>query len=320
MTPATLAAQAPTPAHILASASVEPHLDSPKLPAVAPTGAASVVISKTSVAASSTDAGPVTTAETTVEGEDQPDVPLWARTYHVSQPPFEVSSRGHPLDVVPKTATQESPESNASPEEVERRQNEVAELDARNATAKALDEEHNSGYTRNWALPWHDQRFHSKWYKQDHIAPYQHEDPALRALRHEDPEGFLHKNGIEVESLSPRFGSAVRGPGIDLTRLTPGELDELALFVTQRGVVTFEGQEAFINSSPEKLVEFGKHFSPVLHQHPVASEVKGYPELLPIYRSDTLNFAKAAFKHTHGLNGACDLNLCTVAPWPTVRT
>ena len=85
---------------------------------------------------------------------------------------------------------------------------------------------------------------------------FDHVDPGSRALTHEDPDAFLEK--AIVSDLTPRFGSEVRG--VDLAVLSAEGRDQLALYVAKRGVVAFRGQDDFINASPERYLEWGRHF------------------------------------------------------------
>ena len=107
-------------------------------------------------------------------------------------------------------------------------------------------------------------------------------DVGLRALHHLNPRSFLDK-AAALDDLSPRFGTSVKG--IDVTSLSSDELDQLALYVAERGVVVLEDQHAFINQSPEKIKEFGRHFSPRLHQHQVSGQPRDHPEFHLIYKS-----------------------------------
>lgn len=85
-----------------------------------------------------------------------------------------------------------------------------------------------SAYPYAWALP----TFH-RGTKLPPLEPFEHADPGLRALKHEDPQAFL-RSASRVEGLTPRFGSSVEG--VQLHKLNAPEKDQLALFVAQRGV------------------------------------------------------------------------------------
>ena len=93
----------------------------------------------------------------------------------------------------------------------------------------------------------------------EHYPPlelFDHVDPGSRALTHEDSNAFLAT--AIVSDLTPRFGSEIRG--INLSTLNAEGRDQLALFVARRGVVTFRGQDDFINAPAERYLEWGRHF------------------------------------------------------------
>ncbi|KIY50429.1 TauD-domain-containing protein [Fistulina hepatica ATCC 64428] len=120
-------------------------------------------------------------------------------------------------------------------------------------------------------------------YPDDHyppLEPFEFHDPALRALEHENPRSFLD-TATSVIELTPRIGSEVRG--VSLVKLNEGERDQLALEVARRGVVVFRDQHDFINSDPEFLKSWGRHFGR-LHIHPVSGQPKGIPEFHLVYR------------------------------------
>lgn len=106
-------------------------------------------------------------------------------------------------------------------------------------------------------------------------------DVGHRALTLAHPRAFL--DGATIDDLTPRFGSSVKG--VDLTRLTASDLDQLALYVAQRGVVVFEDNDAFIDQGPEQLKAFGRHFSPRLHAHQVSGQPKGHNEFHLVYKA-----------------------------------
>ncbi|OCF72416.1 hypothetical protein I204_06795 [Kwoniella mangroviensis CBS 8886] len=111
------------------------------------------------------------------------------------------------------------------------------------------------------------------------LTPFEHHDPGLDALKHENPREFL--DGAIVTSLSPNFGSEVEG--IQLSNLDARGKSQLALFVAQRGVIAFRDQD-FIDQSPEwQLNEWGKTFGR-LHIHPTSGAPERYPEFHLVYR------------------------------------
>lgn len=215
--------------------------------------------------------------------KDQSNLPYWARIYPVSYPSFEEVSKGKKEDKHAPTPEEEFPSAQASEEERARRGRELEELGEASKVKRPLDEDFEPNYKYAWALPWFDERYKSKHFKDGHFSPFEHHDVGLRALTHEDPESFLHKPGVQTEDLSPGFGTRVTG--LDLTQLTAREKDQLALFISQRGVVVFEDQEPFIDQTPEKLKDYGYHFSQKLHVHQVSGQPKDHPEFHLVYRS-----------------------------------
>ncbi|KAH8823205.1 hypothetical protein DL96DRAFT_1713644 [Flagelloscypha sp. PMI_526] len=121
------------------------------------------------------------------------------------------------------------------------------------------------------------------------LTPFDHEDPALRALKHDNPRSFL--DSAQVVELTPDFGSEVKG--LDLSVLSSDEKDQLALEVEKRGILVFRGQQNFIDAHPDKYLEWGRHFGR-LHIHPTSGHPKGYPEFHLVYRDgeSTYNFEK----------------------------
>lgn len=102
-----------------------------------------------------------------------------------------------------------------------------------------------------------------------------------RALKHANPRSFLDQ--AEVDNLTPRLGSSIKG--VDLTRLSSDEMDQMSLYVAQRGVVVFHDNQEFIDQGPEALKRFGHHFSPRLHAHQVSGQPKGHSEFHLVYKS-----------------------------------
>ncbi|ETS86244.1 hypothetical protein PFICI_00072 [Pestalotiopsis fici W106-1] len=114
--------------------------------------------------------------------------------------------------------------------------------------------------------------------KQEPLEEFVHHDVGLRA----DPEkkALLTAPGSSFEEITPAIGTEVRG--LQLSALTSQQRDELALLAAERGVVVFKDQD-FADIGPDRQREFGEHFGP-LHIHQHGGQIKGYPELLPVYR------------------------------------
>ncbi|KAA1468481.1 TauD-domain-containing protein [Dentipellis sp. KUC8613] len=118
------------------------------------------------------------------------------------------------------------------------------------------------------------------------LTPFEHVDPAARALTHPNPRSFLD-NATSVVELTPRLGTEVHG--VNLARLDSAGRDQLALEVARRGLVIFRDQQEFIDSSPEFYLEWGRHFGR-LHVHPTSGHPKGYPELHLVYKDANTTF------------------------------
>ncbi|KAK1486535.1 hypothetical protein CABS01_13163 [Colletotrichum abscissum] len=113
------------------------------------------------------------------------------------------------------------------------------------------------------------------------LEEFHHDDVGLRA----DPtkENLLGATGVSYEEVTPAVGTEIRG--IQLSQLSFAQLDELALFAAERGVVIFRDQD-FADIGPEKQKAYGRHFGS-LHVHQMGGQIKDYPELLPVYRDFT---------------------------------
>ncbi|KAF2143966.1 uncharacterized protein K452DRAFT_349819 [Aplosporella prunicola CBS 121167] len=106
----------------------------------------------------------------------------------------------------------------------------------------------------------------------DHVDVGNRADPSKRNL--------LEAPGASIHEITPAIGTEIKG--LQLSKLTLSQLDELALLAAERGVVVFKNQD-FADIGPERQKEYGKHFGP-LHVHQMGGQVKDYPELLPVYR------------------------------------
>ncbi|KIK97021.1 hypothetical protein PAXRUDRAFT_825355 [Paxillus rubicundulus Ve08.2h10] len=102
----------------------------------------------------------------------------------------------------------------------------------------------------------------------------------------------------KVKNLTPAIGTEITG--IDLRQLTPGQKDELALLVAERGVVFFRDQELNIHEQ----LDIARHFGP-LHKHattPIPKE-PGLEEVHVVYndaarRPDSSAFSKLELWHS----------------------
>lgn len=110
------------------------------------------------------------------------------------------------------------------------------------------------------------------------MREFEHIDVGHRA----DPSKsrLLSIAGIHLQEVTPNVGTYVNG--IQLSQLSPEQLDDLALLAAERGVVIFRDQD-FADIGPEKQREYGAHFGH-LHVHQMGTHIKDYPEILPVYR------------------------------------
>ncbi|WWC90304.1 uncharacterized protein L201_005237 [Kwoniella dendrophila CBS 6074] len=112
------------------------------------------------------------------------------------------------------------------------------------------------------------------------LTPFEHKDPGLEALMHDNPREFLG-GATAINALSPNFGSEIEG--VQLHKLDAKGKSQLALYVAQRGVVVFRDQD-FIDQSPDwQLNEWGKTFGR-LHIHPTSGAPAEYPEFYLVYK------------------------------------
>lgn len=129
-------------------------------------------------------------------------------------------------------------------------------------------------------------RFLPTWDKTVHyppLEPFEHVDPGHKALNDAHPRSFL--DSAKVDDSTPGFGSVIKG--IQLSKLTTHEREQLALYVAQRGVVAFRDQD-FVDQSPEwQLQDWGAFFGR-LHIHPTSGAPAGIPELHLIHRHNNV--------------------------------
>ncbi|KAH9912253.1 uncharacterized protein BXZ73DRAFT_93224 [Epithele typhae] len=124
--------------------------------------------------------------------------------------------------------------------------------------------------------------------KEEHyppLTPFEHVDPAARALSHSNPRAFL--DGASLVDLTPRLGTEVRG--INLVDLDNDGRDQLALEVARRGVMVFRDQQPFLDSSLDFFRAWSAHFGRP-HIHPTSGHPDGVPELHLVYRDEHTTF------------------------------
>jgi sulfonate dioxygenase len=118
------------------------------------------------------------------------------------------------------------------------------------------------------------------------LTPFEHVDPALRALSHDNPRAFLD-NATSVRELTPYIGTEITG--VNLAKLDSAGRDQLALEVAKRGLFVFKDQQDFIDRGPDFYLEWGRHFGR-LHIHPTSGHPAGYPEIHLVYRDVDSSF------------------------------
>ncbi|ODO11289.1 hypothetical protein I350_00065 [Cryptococcus amylolentus CBS 6273] len=107
--------------------------------------------------------------------------------------------------------------------------------------------------------------------------PFEHIDRGLSA----DPNfPDLLPTSARVEHLTPVIGTEVRG--VQLSKLSDEGRDQLALYVAQRGVVVFRGQD-FRDLEPEQQLEFVRYFGPH-YLHPSDRHPKDLPQYYSIFQ------------------------------------
>jgi sulfonate dioxygenase len=93
------------------------------------------------------------------------------------------------------------------------------------------------------------------------IKPFDFADRGL--LADKAKKNLLHDPKAKVTELTPRVGTEIRG--LQLSKLTDAQKNELALLIAERGVVIFRDQD-FKDIGPQKQKELGAYFGP-LHVH-----------------------------------------------------
>ncbi|KAE8370181.1 alpha-ketoglutarate-dependent taurine dioxygenase [Aspergillus caelatus] len=130
-------------------------------------------------------------------------------------------------------------------------------------------------------------------------------DPSFPDLLTED---------AQVEDLTPKFGSEVRG--IQLSKLTNEGKDQLALFVAQRKVVAFRNQD-FAQMRIDEALNYGGYFGRHL-VHPTSAAPPGYPEIHIVHRGpEEKTCANALSQRTSAVYWHSDLSFEEQPPGTT---
>lgn len=85
--------------------------------------------------------------------------------------------------------------------------------------------------------------------------------------------------GLQVTKLTPVVGTEIRG--LQLSGIDESRKNDLALLISQCGVVVFRDQD-FKDIGPERQKDFARYFGP-LHIHASGSHAKHHLEILNIY-------------------------------------
>ena len=93
--------------------------------------------------------------------------------------------------------------------------------------------------------------------------PFEFRDRGLNADKAKPHLLFTNDPAVVITKLTPRVGTEIRG--LQLSRLTATQKDELALLIAERGVVVFRGQD-FKDIGAQKQKDFGAYFGK-LHVH-----------------------------------------------------
>lgn len=120
----------------------------------------------------------------------------------------------------------------------------------------AFNTDAHKGYEYSQYLPVYDNET-----KFPPLEPFEFVDRGLSADKAKT--NLLQDPAAQVTELTPRVGTEIRG--LQLSRLTDNQKNELALLIAERGVVVFRDQD-FKEIGPAKQKEFGAYFGP-LHVH-----------------------------------------------------
>ena len=94
-------------------------------------------------------------------------------------------------------------------------------------------------------------------------AAFDFHDRGLDADRAKSQLLDLNDPSVNITRLTPRIGTEITG--LQLSRLSDVQKNELALLLAERGVIVFRDQD-FKDIGPEKQKAFGEYFGK-LHVH-----------------------------------------------------
>ncbi|KAI8059473.1 hypothetical protein BC940DRAFT_221811, partial [Gongronella butleri] len=114
------------------------------------------------------------------------------------------------------------------------------------------------------------------------IEAFEHKDPGLLA----DPKkSSILDAATKVSDVTPTIGTVIEG--LQLTKLTEQQKNDLALLAAERGVLFFKKQDF----DPIDALELGRYYGP-LHIHNVGGHPENYPELLSIYSDENSEYKR----------------------------
>lgn len=125
-----------------------------------------------------------------------------------------------------------------------------------------------------WAPTWdktHDHKF-------EHIKPFKHQDRGLFG----DPnfQSLRDVPGVSFSYVSPKLGLEI--DGLQLSKLSNKQKDDLALLIEKHGVIAFKNQN-FKHQPFDEIKDWGRYFGP-LHVHPTSGAPLNHPEFHLTFR------------------------------------
>ncbi|KAG0679947.1 hypothetical protein C6P40_004988 [Pichia californica] len=125
-----------------------------------------------------------------------------------------------------------------------------------------------------WAPTWDAKDDHAF----EHFKPFKHTDRAL--FGDSTFKSLTEDKNVIVRKVTPKLGLEVEG--IQLSKLTDKQKDDLALLVAEKGVIAFRNQD-FKFQSFEDIKKWGNYFGP-LHVHPTSGAPLNNPEFHLVFR------------------------------------
>lgn len=136
--------------------------------------------------------------------------------------------------------------------------------------------------------------------------PFRHEDPGSR-IKDQGLNSLL-STASHIGEITPLAGSEVMG--IQLSKLTPEQRDELAVFVARRKVVVFRDQD-FADQSADFFRNWVSYFGRP-HVHPTSAHPKDLPEIHLVYKDGKTK----SFQEQRQSISSWVLSKCRLCVWP----